>query len=166
MTTATVLPDLGVSFAEKTTQIFEAANIEKMTLGEATRTIDVLRVVREVLTAARQSIEETLSGGVDAVAFAAKYDKAVTALGPLTETLGRIVAKTQAKLAPTHAKELASHFQALATDIASHREFLALAVAKAKAPAHPIDWQRVQQVESAYQRGEAKLFQRSSGPKH
>jgi hypothetical protein len=166
MTTATVLPELSVSFAQRTTAAFETANLDEMTPGEVARNVELLSALRQVLRLARHSIEEVLSRGVDAGEFAAKYERAVSDLGPLAEALGRVVAKTQAKLAPAHAKELGSHFQALAADIANHRQFFATAVAKAKAPPRPIDWQRVQEAEAAYARGETKPFQQSSAPKN
>jgi hypothetical protein len=159
MTTAT-LPDFGVSFVTITTEGVETVNVEELTPEKVTLTINLLRAAREVLAALHKSIFEDLCRGVDSQQFAAKYEKAVANIGPITQRLARAIEKTQAKVSPAHAKEIGFHFDELATDLAKQAAFLARATANANAPGRPIDWQRVQEAEAAYARGEMKPFQK------
>jgi hypothetical protein len=113
MGTATFVPDLALGFAQMMNDVFEKCKVEELTASEVSDAIFFGRVVRDVLAKARQSIEASLCAGVDAHAFAAKYERTVTDLDALLTTVEQVVAKARTSRLPAPAEELVSSYQDL-----------------------------------------------------
>jgi hypothetical protein len=159
MATATMFADLAVGFAETMAKTFEMGRVEELTPEEVSTAIRMCVFLQDLFAQARRSIAEALSQGVDARAFAAKYEQAVTDLEAVLTTAQRVVTKARTSPLPPPAEQFISSYRALMDDMLSLHEFLAEAVAKAKLPVRPIDWKRVQEAEAAYAKGETKPFQ-------
>ncbi len=162
MATATMFPGLAVGFAEAMANTFETGRVEELTPEEVSTAIRTCVFLRDLFTQARQSIEEQLSQGVDARAFAAKHEKAVADLEEVVKTAQRVVTKARTSSLLPPVQQFVSSYRALLDDMVSLHQFLAEAVAKAKLPVRPVDWNRVQEAKAAYASGETKPFQRSS----
>jgi hypothetical protein len=130
-----------------------------MSTDEVATAIRTCQFIRSLVADAHRTIMEELRGGVDAKVFAVKYEKAVSDLDRMVETAKQMVAKAQATTLPAPAQQFLADYQELACDLASLRQFLADALAKAKIPPRAIDWKHVGEVEEAHARGE---FLRSS----
>jgi hypothetical protein len=154
--------DLAVGMAEKMAQAFETGRLEELTPEQVSIGIRMCGFLQELFAHARRSIEEGLSQGVEAKAFAARYERAVNELEAVLTMTERVVTKARTSQLPPPADQLVSRYRALMDDMISLHQFLAEAVAKAKLPARPMDWNRVQEAEAAFARGETKPFQRSS----
>jgi hypothetical protein len=157
-----MLPDLALGFAETMATTFESGRVDQLTPREISQAISACDFLRGLFTEAHRSIEEGLSQGVDARAFAAKYERAVIELQAILTTAERIVTKARTSPLPAPAELFVSNYRELMDAMLRLRQLLAEAVDKAKRPTGPIDWQRVRDTEAAYTRGETKPFQRSS----
>jgi hypothetical protein len=139
-----------------------AEKVEVLTaeqLSNWNRGCDFLRSLNKQ---ARQSIEEVLCQGVDAKAFVAGFEGELAALSRVASITGRVLTIARNSPLPPEGEEFVANYRALLDEVLSLHQFLADAVAKAKAPRRSIDWQRVHEVEAAYARGETKPFQPSS----
>jgi hypothetical protein len=157
-----MFPELAVGFVETMAKTFETGRVEELTPAEVSTAIRTCVFLRELFAQARRSIAEGLSQGVDAQAFAAKYAPAVTGLGASLRTVERVVTKARTRPLPPPAEQFISSYRDLMDDLLGLHQFLAEAVAKAKLPARPVDWNRAQEAAAAYARGETKPFQRSA----
>ena len=61
-----------------------------------------------------------------------------------------------------HTHQFLASFQLWKSDLLFLQLLLGKALAKAKAPPRPIDWEKVKEREEAFDRGETKLFSPSS----
>jgi len=161
MAIATILPDLAVEFAERMANRFDEGKVEELTPDEVATAIRMCAFLQDLFAQARRSLVEGLSQGVDARAFAAKYERAVTELGAVLITAQRVVTKARTSILPPPAEQFLSSYRALMDDMSSLHGVLAEAVAKAKLPLRPVDWKRVQDAEAAYASNETKPFERS-----
>jgi hypothetical protein len=159
MTTTTMLPG---RFVETMADMLETGSVQEMTSEEVSVAISMCVLLQGIFSRARRAIEEGLSQGVDGCEFVAKYERAVTDLEEVLTTAQRVVAKARMSPLSPSVELFISNYGALMDDMLSLRQFLAEAVAKAKQPVRPIDWNRVQEAEAAYARGETKPFQRSA----
>jgi hypothetical protein len=162
MATATIFPELAVEFAERMANRFEEGKVEELTPDEVSTAIRMCVFLQDLFAQARRSIVEGLSQGVDARAFAAKYERAVTKLAAVLITAQRVVTKARTSTLPPPAEQFVSSYRALMDDMLGLHQVLAEAVAKAKLPPRPVDWKRVQDAEAAYARNETKPFERSA----
>jgi hypothetical protein len=160
MATPTMFPDLAVGFAEKMANTFEG-RIKELTPDQVSTAIRACAFLQDLFAQARRSIEEELSQGVEARAFADKYERLATDLEPVLATTQRLVTEARTSSHSEPVEQVVSSYRALMDEMLSLHEFLAKAVAKAKLPARPVDWKRVQEAEAAYASGETKPFQRS-----
>jgi hypothetical protein len=156
-----MVSDLAVGFAETMARTLERGRVEELTPEEVSTALQMCGVLQDLFNRARRSIEEELSRGVDARAFAARYEQAVAELEAVLAATRRVVMNARTDLLPPSAEQFVSSYRALLDDMLSLHRFLAEAVAKASLPVRPIDWQRVQEAEAAYARGETKPFERS-----
>ena len=160
MATPTMFPDLAVGFAEKMANTFDG-RIKELSPDQASIAIRACAFLQDLFAQARRSIEEELSQGVEAGAFVAKYERLASDLEPVLTTTQRVVTEARSILHSEPVGQVVSSYRALMDEMLSLHEFLAKAVAKAKLPARPVDWKRVQEAETAYASGETKPFQRS-----
>lgn len=149
--------------AESLDRIF--ASVEELSAKDVHTALVVCDFIQTLLRTDRASIESVLSRGVDAKAFAARYEYAVGTLETIKEAVSSVLARWKESRLPALGEELISRYEDLNTDLANLRQFLLQALEKAKKPLRPIDWQRVREVEEAYARGETKPF-RKTAAKH
>ena len=161
MASASFVPDLALGLAVKISAAIETGRIEDLAADEVSAAIFACQSLRHLFALARTSIEKALRQGVDARAFASACERAILGLDAATQTAERVAAKVHAGRLPALAEELLANYQDLAADIANLRQFLGEALSSAKAPARPIDWNRVHAAEAAFDGGETKPFQRS-----
>jgi hypothetical protein len=154
MATATVFPDLAVGLVEKMAEAFGDHKVQELPPEEIAAATSICRAIRHLFTAARHSVERSLSEGVDVKAFTARYDPTLSSLELISVSVARVAAS--AGPAPDLAGEFLSELRALGGDVADLQHLLGEALSKAKAPLRPIDWDRVREAEAAYARGETK----------
>jgi hypothetical protein len=158
MATAMVFPDLVTGIAEKVAITIEAGKVEELSADEVKAAILACDFLRNLFSMARRSIEDGLRGGVDAKAFAIRYERGVADLDRVLAVVARVLTKARTSRLPALAEAFVSNYQALGDEMADLRQFLAECVAKAKAPVRPVDFKRVQEAEEAYVRGETRPF--------
>ena len=61
-------------------------------------------------------------------------------------------------------REMIAEFDALVQIMSMHRDLLKESLSKMKSLRSPIDWEKVQETQSAYIRGETKPFKRTPKP--
>jgi hypothetical protein len=161
MATATFSSDLAIGIAEKMAQVVEKVGVEELNPEQASTGIRMCGFLQELFAQARRSIEEGLSAGVDAREFAAKYERGVIGLEAIMTMTQQAVTKARTSQLSPAAEQFVSSYRASMDEMRSLHQFLVEALAKAKLPARPIDWNRVQEAEAAFARGETKPLQRS-----
>jgi len=159
MGAAPVLLNVAIGWAETTARALEAP--EELSADDLASAIAACRLLRDMLTLARRSLEERLAHGVDATAFAASYDRASADLRAVLTTTQGIVQRALTRLPSPPGDEFVSSYRGLVEDMLSLQTFLGDALEKAQLPPHPVDWKHVHAVEAAYAQGETKPFQRS-----
>ena len=90
MATATMFPDLALGWAGKMADTLDSGKIEELTSDEASAAIMACHTLRDLFATFRRSVEEELTQGVDAKAFAAKYEFLVTDLETISTASQRI----------------------------------------------------------------------------
>ncbi|MHB1423556.1 MAG: hypothetical protein ACYC3I_10250 [Gemmataceae bacterium] len=161
MAVATFETDIAAGTAESVDRVF--ASTKELSAEDVDTALFACNFIQTLFRTARRSIENTLGQGVDAKAFAARYERAISTLDTVKGAVSRVLAKLKGSRLPARGEELISRYEDLDTDLASLRQFLLEALEKAKKPLRPIDWQRVRDVEEAYARGETKPFRKTAG---
>ena len=161
MPVATFETAIAAGTAESLDRVF--ASVEGLLDKDVDTILDVCNFIQTLLRTARSSIESTLSQGVDAKALAARYERAVSTLDTVKGAVSRVLAKLKGSRLPSRGEVLIARYEDLDTDLASLRQLLQEALEKARKPLRPIDWQRVREVEEAYDRGETKPFRKTAG---
>jgi hypothetical protein len=160
MLCATFVPDLALGFAEKMSATVE--KVEEFSESDGETAVLACQFLQMLFAKARNSIESMLSEGVEARSFVTQYERTAAELADIATAIEQAVARSRSRPARAMANAFIANYQALGQEIESLRQMLVEALAKAKAIPRPIDWQRVQEVEAAYQQGATKPFQRSS----
>jgi hypothetical protein len=115
--------------------------------------------LRETTADLHQTLDDLLSEGVEARGFARQC-------GPLLGSIEGQIADVQrlhtvvSSWGDDLSQSLAAELCSLEQDTRALRDLLAEALARAAAPARPVDWERVRAAEEAYARGETKPFTR------
>ncbi len=161
MAVATFETAIAAGTAESLDRIF--ASVGELSAEDVDTTLTVCNFIQTLFRTARASIESDLRQGVDAKAFAARCERAISTLDIVKGAVSRVLARLKGSHLPARGDELISRYQDLDTDLASLRQFLLDALEKAKKPLRPIDWQRVREVEEAFARGETKPFRKTAG---
>jgi hypothetical protein len=161
MAVATFETAIAAGTAESLDRIF--ASVEELSEKDVDTILDVCNFIQTLFRTARTSIESTLRQGVDAKAFAAKYEQSISTLDTVKGAVSRVLARLKGNRLPALGEELISRYEDLNTDLVNLRQFLLEALEKAKNPLRPIDWQHVREVEEAYARGETKPFRKIAG---
>jgi hypothetical protein len=155
MVSATFETTIAAGTAEALEQIF--ANVEELSVKDVHTALLVCDFIQNLFKTGRASIESALRQGVDALAFAAKYEKSIIVLDTVKDAVSRVLEKVKESRLPALGEELISRYEDLNTDLANLRQFLLEAIAAANKPSRPIDRQHIREVEEAYSRGETKL---------
>lgn len=161
MAVATFETAIAAGTAESLDRVF--ASVEELSAEDVDTTLAVCNFIQTLFRTSRASIESALRQGVDAKAFVARYERAVSPLDTVKGAVSRVLAKLKGSRLPARGEELISRYEELDTDLARLRQFLLEALEKAKKPLRLIDWQHVREVEEAYARGETKPFRRTAG---
>jgi hypothetical protein len=161
MAVATLETAIAAGTAESLDRVF--ASVEELSEKDVDTALVVCNFLQTLFRTARASIESDLSQGVDAKAFAARYEQLVSTLDTEVAAISRTLARWKRSRLPARGEELISLCEQLNTDLASLRQFLVEALEKATKPSRPIDWQHVREVEEAYARGETKPLRKIAG---
>jgi hypothetical protein len=154
-----IVPDLAMGCAERINAAFDANNVEDWTPDDVSAAIFACNSLQTLVALARRSIDSALRKGVDAKAFAAKYEGVVGHLGAVAKTVDRLAAAIPLSQRPILTEELVRSYRNVGNELTILREFLTDALSKTKTP-RPIDWKRIEAAEAAYARGETKPLQR------
>lgn len=111
----------------------------------------------------RAHVESDLRRGMNARDFVAQHAASVSGLDIVKTRVDQILEREKKSYSPSLGAELISRYENMAADLANFRKFLVEALARAKKPLRPIDWQRVREVEEAYARGATKPFRKTIG---
>ncbi|SRR5581483_8725467 len=153
---AAILPIFAGGLLETLTRALQTERADQWSTEAVEVAISLCQQARKAVRGIRQEQELLLSNGKEAKAFVAEVE-------PLTQTLGQGLALLSVPvealngliLSPQQA-EFRSESQALLREAADLHGFLMAALAKAKSPSRPHDWQRIREKEEAYLRGETK----------
>ena len=161
MVSATFETTIAAGTAEALEQIF--ANGEELSVKDVHTALLVCDFIQNLFKTARASIDSALRQGVDARAFAAKYERSVAALDTIKDAVSRVLEKAKGGRLPALGEELISRYEDLNAELANLRQFLQEAIAAAKKPSCTIDRQHIREVEEAYARGEMKPMRKIAG---
>jgi hypothetical protein len=157
----TIDSDILIGFAETMTNQLETRRVEEVTPEEASSFIPFCEFFEKQFAQTRRSLVERLIRGVEGRAFAAKFEDRVASLEAVLARMNRVVTKVRTGPLSSPVEEFLSSFRALMDEMLRLHQVLSQAVAKAKMPLRPVDWNRVREADEAYARGETKPFQRS-----
>jgi hypothetical protein len=121
--------------------------------------IGVLRQIRESAADARKELEDKLATGVEARSFARAYGPYLIA----TDEHVSLIRKLADFLLPAEdpsCRSLVAELRLLEQEEVAFRDLLAEALARASAPARPVDWNRVDAAGEAYAAGKTRPFSR------
>jgi hypothetical protein len=149
MATAALTPDLAMGLAGKVSAAIDTGRVEGWSADDVATAVLASRFLRELLARVQHSVVSELRQGTDAQGFADRYATANTDLETIQQTVKRVLEKTRANGLPAQADELVSTLEAVGDDITRLRQFVSEALAKANAPARPVDWIKVQEIEAA-----------------
>ena len=161
MASATFETTIAAGTAEALERNF--ATVEELSAKDVYTALHVCDFMQTLFKTARVSIDSDLRQGVEARAFADKYERSVVTLDTVKDAVSRVLAKMKTSRLPAFGEEMISRYEDLDTDLASLRQFLLQAIAEARKPSTPIDWERVRETEEAYACGETKPFRKIVG---
>jgi hypothetical protein len=160
MTLATIVPDDTLGFARRMSADIEPSKIKELRADTLLNYNFACKLLRVIFASARKSVEADLREGVDAKEFAKKSEKTIGELDAIFDVMRRVALSVQVGQLSPQAAEFIANFRDLACSVESLRGFMVQAVSVAKAPAHEIDWQKMEESAPAYTRGETKPFRR------
>ena len=149
MATTTVIPDFAETFAVSIGDMIEEEKVEELNPEQALAAVDMCGRLRALMVSERQKIEEELSKGMDAKEFVAKYEPTVARLETVLTKIHHLVTKARTRPRSPLVEHFVASYHDLVDEILKLHQFLADAVALAKKPRRPIDWERLHQAEEA-----------------
>jgi hypothetical protein len=161
MDSATFETTVAAGTAEALERTF--ADVEELSAKDVHTVLVVCDFLQSLFRTARASIESALRQGVDAKAFASKYERSLAPLDAVKDAVSRMLARVKGSRFRALGEELISRYEDLDTDLVSLQQFLREALAKAQKPSRSIDWQRVREAEEAYVHGETKPLRKIAG---
>ncbi len=164
MVSATFETTVAAGTAEALEQMF--ASVEELSVKDIHTALLVCDFIQNLFKTARASIESALRQGVDARAFAAKYERSIVVLDSIKDAVSRVLEKVKESRLPALGEELISRYEDLNADLTNLRRFLQEAIAAAKKPSRPIDRQHILEAEEAYARGETKPLRKIAGERN
>jgi len=117
--TTTMVPDLAVGVAGTMANVLETGRVEDLSSEGISAALGTCAFLQDLFAQARRSIEGRLSHGVDASAFATKYERAVTDLEGVLTTAQRVVAKARTRPLSPPVELFVSKYDALMNDMLS-----------------------------------------------
>ncbi|HEV3256510.1 MAG TPA: hypothetical protein VG013_06510 [Gemmataceae bacterium] len=159
MSTA-VYPVLASGLIDTITHVMLAGRVEESSAEAVGEAAALCRQARRAVKAIRDEQEQTLGDGRQAREFVDQMDPLAQMLGRGLAILSRLVDDLGDRDLTPPMTEFLSEAQALVREAGDLHGLLAEALVKAKAPPHPIDWDRARDAEAAFTRGETKPFQR------
>ncbi|HTU18974.1 MAG TPA: hypothetical protein VMG10_13015 [Gemmataceae bacterium] len=159
MVTATLETEGAFGAAEALKHVL--AGVETLSPRTVHTALVICDFIQSMFKMAHASIQSGLCQGVEARAFAVKYEQAIVRLDEIRDIVGRLLAKVKGQRLPSLGEDLISRYEDLDSDLTRIRKFLLEAVQKAKMPTRAIDWERVREAEAAYSRGEMKPYRKS-----
>lgn len=156
---------LGTAIAVGTTEALERTvkNVKELSPDDVQTLILACDFIHNLLKKNRAQVERDLRRGLNARDFVAQYEIWVSGLDIIKLAVDRILERDREGYPPSLDEELIPKYENMAADLADFRQFLVEALAKAKKPSRPIDWQRVGEVKEAYARGETKPIEKTAG---
>jgi hypothetical protein len=137
----------------------EATSVRDWSPESVELCLDLLRTLHGRVLRLRQTLEETLSEGVEARSFAVSCGpflpiahECVAAIEVLTDQWSQAEDNTS--------KSLMAVLRPLRQEYKAFQDLLTEAVSLAAKPSHPVDWERIRLAEEADARGETKPFYR------
>jgi hypothetical protein len=159
MSTA-VYPILANGLIDTITSAMQAEPVDEWSPEAVEEAVSLCRQARRAVQSIRDDREQALQAGQEAKGFVAQNEPLAQILSGKLAVFSRLVEEFSDRVLTPRMKEFVSESQALAHEATDLHSFLEEALAKAKAPPRPIDWNRVQAAEAASARGETKPFQR------
>lgn len=154
MVSTTFETTVAAGTAEALEQIF--TNGVELSVKDVHTALLACDFIQNLFKTARASIGSALRQGVNARAFAAKYERSAVVLDTVKDAVSRVLEKVKESRLPALGEELISRYEDLNTDLANLRQILQEVIAAANKPSRPIDRQHIREVEEAYSRGETK----------
>lgn len=165
MSFGTGFPEMVIGFAETVTQTVEAGEEKEWSAEDFRQVTAACREVREKFAAMDGMLRNALTQGVDPALFVRREEPRLARLDKLLSRHSAILAEADRLLtASPEMRALIAEYEALLKSMSQHRGLLNEALSKMKAPRRPIDWQKVQEAQAAFGRGETVPFQRTPEP--
>jgi hypothetical protein len=161
----TIFPEMVMEFAETVTHAVEAGAEQALSAEDIRQVVTACRETREKFTSLQEMLRKELTHGVDTATFARQHEPRLARLDKLCLRHSTVLAEVdRLKAIPSESRELIAEFEALGKAVSRFRNLLKEALSKIKTPRRPIDWQRVQQAQEAFRKGETTPFERTPGP--
>jgi hypothetical protein len=159
MSTA-VYPILASGLINTLTDAMQAEPVEDWLPETVEEAISICRQARRAVKGMRHEQEQALQSGLKAKVFVAQIEPRAQVMEQGLAVLSQLVQGLRGQVLGAGMKDFLSEAQALVREVADLHSFLSEVLAKAKALPRPMDWDRVQEAEEAYARGETKPFRR------
>jgi hypothetical protein len=156
MSISAVFPEVAMGFAESVTHAVAAAEKAQWSDEDVRQVRLACREVRQKFEWMDQIVRRALVDGVDAATFVAQAETHRTRLDRLLLQFSAIQAAAR-----SDDGEFVVEFEGMGKAISRVRDLLNEVLTKMKTPRRPIDWQRVEEAQAAYVRGETKPFKRA-----
>jgi hypothetical protein len=154
-----------MEFAETVTHAVEAGAGQELSAEDIQQVATACRETREKFTSMQEMLRKELTHGVDTATFVQRHEPRLARLDKLCLHHSAALAEAdRLRAIPFETRELIAEFEALGKAVSRFRDLLKEALSKMKTPRRPIDWQRVQQAQEAYRKGETAPFERMPGP--
>jgi hypothetical protein len=160
----TVFPEMVMEFAETVTQAVEAGGEQDLSAEDIQQVAAAARETREKFRSMHELLRKELTLGVDTATFIQRHEPRLARLDKLSLRHAAVLAETdRLKAIPSETRDLIAEFEALGKAVSRFRDLLREALAKMMTPRRPVDWQRVQEAQEAFRKGETRPFERTPG---
>jgi len=156
----TVYPVLADGLIDTITRVMRDGRVEESSVEAVGEAIALCQQARRAIKAVREEQERTLADGRQVKEFVAQMDPLTGVLGRGLVVLSGLVDGLGHRDLSPPMMEFLSEAKALVREADALQRFLVEALAKAKVPPRPIDWNRAKDAEAAYTRGETTPFQK------
>jgi hypothetical protein len=164
---STVFPEMVMGFAETVTHAVEVGESNKWSEEDARQITAACRETGDKFRSLEQILRLRLTEGVNAATFLKEEQLRLARLDKLlSQHAAALTESDRLQRVPSEALELIAAFEELGKTIARFRDLLKTAISKMNTPRRPVDWQRVQEAQAAFGKGETKPLDGTPDPDH
>jgi hypothetical protein len=153
MVVSTVFSEMVLGFVKAVTQAVEQGEFERWSPEDARQFVAACLEVRLKVESLGDRVQQTLAEGVDVATFKATFGSLHTRWESLALEMEGVRGSVN------KAGEMGAEFEPLVRAVTRVRDLLQRAFAAIASPHPSLDWQRIQDAQEAYRKGDTKPFQ-------